>query len=64
MARADSRRSRLRIKRVAKTLYSDHRVAKLRQGATALKASFQMAVFTAELFGSVTLLFIALWLHL
>ena len=61
MARADSRRSRMRIKRMAKVHY---RAAKVRQGATALKAHLQLAVFTANLFGSVALLMTALWLHL
>jgi hypothetical protein len=61
MARADSRRSRLRIKRLAKTPY---RAAKVRQGAIALKGPFQLAAFSAGLFGSVALLMTALWLHL
>jgi hypothetical protein len=41
-----------------------YRAAKVRQGATALKGPLQLAVFTVNLFGSVTLLMTALWLHL
>jgi hypothetical protein len=49
---------------MAKTRHPGRSTTKVRQGVIALKGPWQLAVFTASLFGSVALLLIALLLHL
>jgi len=49
---------------MAKTRRPDYSATRVRQGVIVLKGPLQLAVFRANLFGSVALLMTALFLHL
>ena len=51
------------VRQMARTRYPKYSATKVRQGAIVLNGPVELAIFMASLFGSMTLLLIALLLH-